>query len=266
METTKPKRTTGGGKSKQPQIRAASSTNAAAVPDTSAAYAVEILNPRHINANANANPRHHNNQRNHPMGFELDLEGGYENDDDEELMVGSRFSGDNMISDDRSAYSRHSLLHQHQLKSIRKNSHHSNSNSKPSSANSSLDGNGDDLASFSSRGRRPHAQGTKKGEKGTEKGEHGTNKEEQGTISNSGAIFSSRYDLSAEELVGVISSEPESEPMKEFLQQFTWPVGLQNAFVSSLRSIPIRFFVIDDSGSMLTNDGKKLQGKGTATE
>lgn len=45
---------------------------------------------------------------------------------------------------------------------------------------------------------------------------------------------------------------------KEFLQQKGWPEGLQNAFVDNLAKVPIRFFICDDSGSMMTNDGHKL--------
>lgn len=78
-------------------------------------------------------------------------------------------------------------------------------------------------------------------------------------------VFTDIYNLNSEALIRSISREPIAEAMKDFLKEFTWPIGLQNAFVESCKQIPIRFLIIDDSGSMLTNDGKKLMGKGKAT-
>eukprot|EP01032_Pedospumella_encystans_P030262 gene30262-34154_t len=45
---------------------------------------------------------------------------------------------------------------------------------------------------------------------------------------------------------------------REFLQAQGFPKGLQDSFIESLSKIPLRFFILDDSGSMATNDGKRI--------
>lgn len=45
---------------------------------------------------------------------------------------------------------------------------------------------------------------------------------------------------------------------REFLTANKWPVGLQDCLLDHLNRIPIRFFICDDSGSMIENDGHKL--------
>lgn len=45
---------------------------------------------------------------------------------------------------------------------------------------------------------------------------------------------------------------------REFLSTHGFPSGLQDAFVESLTKLPLRFFILDDSGSMATNDGKRI--------
>jgi hypothetical protein len=45
---------------------------------------------------------------------------------------------------------------------------------------------------------------------------------------------------------------------REFLTANNWPAGLQDTFVENLKRIPIRFFICDDSGSMIASDGHKL--------
>jgi hypothetical protein len=47
-----------------------------------------------------------------------------------------------------------------------------------------------------------------------------------------------------------------------YLTIHEWPTGLQNAFLRNLEKLPIRFFVIDDSGSMATNDGHRAVPSG----
>ena len=47
---------------------------------------------------------------------------------------------------------------------------------------------------------------------------------------------------------------------RAFLAKHHWPVGLQEAMVKSCKKMPVRFFITDDSGSMLTNDGNRLVG------
>lgn len=45
---------------------------------------------------------------------------------------------------------------------------------------------------------------------------------------------------------------------RDFLSRAGWSEGLQSAFIKSCNKIPYRFVLVDDSGSMLTNDGKRL--------
>ncbi len=49
---------------------------------------------------------------------------------------------------------------------------------------------------------------------------------------------------------------------REFLKANKWPPGLIDAFIANLTKIPIRYFICDDSGSMVTNDGHKLMNSG----
>ncbi|KAJ1439388.1 hypothetical protein B484DRAFT_391786 [Ochromonadaceae sp. CCMP2298] len=45
---------------------------------------------------------------------------------------------------------------------------------------------------------------------------------------------------------------------REFLMQHQFPLGLQDAFISTMKNLPLRFFIIDDSGSMSQNDGNRF--------
>lgn len=49
---------------------------------------------------------------------------------------------------------------------------------------------------------------------------------------------------------------------REFLSTKHFPQGLQDAFIESLTKTPLRFFIIDDSGSMAANDGKRIVESG----
>lgn len=53
---------------------------------------------------------------------------------------------------------------------------------------------------------------------------------------------------------------------KAFLTAHRWPEGLQESLLHSCDKIPIRFVVVDDSGSMGTSDGKRTVGTGKATK
>ena len=48
------------------------------------------------------------------------------------------------------------------------------------------------------------------------------------------------------------------QSIRAFLNQHKWPVGLQNALISSLAQTPVRFMIVDDSGSMSTEDGSRV--------
>ena len=42
-------------------------------------------------------------------------------------------------------------------------------------------------------------------------------------------------------------------------------LGLREAVLNGIKKTPIRFIIVDDSGSMVTNDGHRLVGVGTNT-
>lgn len=46
--------------------------------------------------------------------------------------------------------------------------------------------------------------------------------------------------------------------VREQLDAYGWPRGLQETFLKSLSKNPIRFFIVDDSGSMASADGRRL--------
>jgi hypothetical protein len=45
---------------------------------------------------------------------------------------------------------------------------------------------------------------------------------------------------------------------KEYLNAKHWPPGYTNFLLNNTKSTPYRFFVCDDSGSMASNDGKRI--------
>ena len=45
---------------------------------------------------------------------------------------------------------------------------------------------------------------------------------------------------------------------RQFLQSKGFPDGVQDAFIETLSKVPIRFFILDDSGSMSIHDGKRV--------
>jgi hypothetical protein len=47
-----------------------------------------------------------------------------------------------------------------------------------------------------------------------------------------------------------------------FLSNHGWPTGLQRALFRNIALIPMRYFICDDSGSMVTGDGHRLVGEG----
>ena len=62
-------------------------------------------------------------------------------------------------------------------------------------------------------------------------------------------------------VVSSFKRKPEATRAREFLDEHNWPSGLIEAFLLNVEKIPFRFFIIDDSGSMNTNDGLKMIGK-----
>lgn len=54
--------------------------------------------------------------------------------------------------------------------------------------------------------------------------------------------------------------QPDAVAARDYLAKFAWPKGMIEAFVLNVTKIPIRFFIVDDSGSMNTSDGFKVIG------
>ena len=46
--------------------------------------------------------------------------------------------------------------------------------------------------------------------------------------------------------------------IKVYLNKLDWPVGLQNLLIDGVKNVPSKFFVCDDSGSMMNIDGRRL--------
>jgi hypothetical protein len=44
----------------------------------------------------------------------------------------------------------------------------------------------------------------------------------------------------------------------EYLTKLKWPVGLQKLLIEGVKMIPAKFFVCDDSGTMMFSDGHKV--------
>jgi hypothetical protein len=45
----------------------------------------------------------------------------------------------------------------------------------------------------------------------------------------------------------------------------SWPAGVQSALLRGIQSTPVRFIICDDSGSMMSGDGKRLVGEGATS-
>lgn len=45
---------------------------------------------------------------------------------------------------------------------------------------------------------------------------------------------------------------------KEYLFPQHWPNALQDNFIQNVSKTPLRFFIVDDSGSMQSSDGKRV--------
>lgn len=52
--------------------------------------------------------------------------------------------------------------------------------------------------------------------------------------------------------------QPDEQSGLKFLSKHDWPTGLSGTVFKSCKKIAIRFFIVDDSGSMILNDGKRV--------
>ena len=59
-------------------------------------------------------------------------------------------------------------------------------------------------------------------------------------------------------VISSFSRPPNEGRAKAYLTKQNWPMGLQENLLKSCRKVPIRFFIVDDSGSMQNNDGRKI--------
>ncbi len=50
----------------------------------------------------------------------------------------------------------------------------------------------------------------------------------------------------------------------DFLSKHHWPPGLINVLLKNIKKIPVRFFIVDNSGSMATADGQHLVVSGSS--
>jgi hypothetical protein len=53
-------------------------------------------------------------------------------------------------------------------------------------------------------------------------------------------------------------TEVNEEGAREFFGAHKWPVGLQDTFIANCKIILMRFIIVDNSGSMIRNDGHRL--------
>lgn len=60
----------------------------------------------------------------------------------------------------------------------------------------------------------------------------------------------------------LLNGDIDEQGLQLFLTAQGWPPGLQKVAKESMRRCPVRFFIVDDSGSMLSNDGHKLVVQG----
>ena len=52
----------------------------------------------------------------------------------------------------------------------------------------------------------------------------------------------------------------------EYLTKKFWPVGLQKLLLNELTLIPMRYFISDDSGTMMFPDGHKIKTEGESAK
>jgi hypothetical protein len=67
-------------------------------------------------------------------------------------------------------------------------------------------------------------------------------------------------------VVESFSRKIDEKGARGYLQEFNWPSGLADALILNVNKIPIRFVLVDDSGSMCKNDGLRIVGKQNNTK
>lgn len=64
------------------------------------------------------------------------------------------------------------------------------------------------------------------------------------------------------QIIRQIDKDPQQSTGEEFLKKYNWPNGLKHILIKSCKRLPLRFFIVDDSGSMNIGDGKRLVTSG----
>lgn len=63
-----------------------------------------------------------------------------------------------------------------------------------------------------------------------------------------------------------MTSSIDEPAARQFLFNKGWPLGLQTTLINNLAKIPMRYFICDDSGSMMSADGNHVVGSGSQTK
>ena len=64
-----------------------------------------------------------------------------------------------------------------------------------------------------------------------------------------------------------IQTQVNSAAIRDFLaNEHLWSEGMQDLVIDSFAKLPCRFFICDNSGSMMANDGKKINRSGISNE
>jgi hypothetical protein len=54
--------------------------------------------------------------------------------------------------------------------------------------------------------------------------------------------------------------------VRDYMSRNSWPAGVQSALIRGLQITPVRYLICDDSGSMMSCDGKRLVGEGATVK
>lgn len=58
----------------------------------------------------------------------------------------------------------------------------------------------------------------------------------------------------------------DEDSTRRYLTKHNWPSSLQNVFIKGCQRFPVRYFIVDDSGSMAKNDGHRRIENGNANK
>lgn len=64
-------------------------------------------------------------------------------------------------------------------------------------------------------------------------------------------------------IVDALKVQANQRKADKYLLDHQWPLGLRETVLRSIKKLPLRFFIVDDSGSMILADGRRLLAQGT---